>query len=276
MDFLFWYILFIVFFIGIITGSFLNCLIWRSYCGESVCAGRSYCPNCRHKLAWYDLFPIASFLALRGKCRYCQKQISWQYPAVEVAMGLMFSGSALTFAPRLFMGDFSFLVIFELAVYWAFFSALAVIFVTDARWYYIPDGATISGIIAAIFIIFINAGGGYSWRFLNWETVIGAIISAIAAMLFFLAIFLISKGNWLGFGDVKYAFLMGLVLGFPGIMIGMFFANFFGAILGLALVGKGKKKMSSQIPFGPFLVVGTIVAFFFADPMFDWYLSLTF
>jgi leader peptidase (prepilin peptidase) / N-methyltransferase len=276
MDFLYWYTLASVSIIGTIIGSFLNCLIWRMHCDESVAAGRSYCPKCRHGLAWYDLVPIFSFLWLGGKCRYCGKPILWQYPAVELAMGLLFAATVWVFAPQLLAGGYSFLLLAKLAAYFLFFSALAVVFVTDLRWYYIPDGATVSGLAAAAVFTFINAGGGYPWRFFDWGLVEGAILSAVFAATFFLVIFLVSRGNWLGFGDVKYAVLMGLALGFPGILVGMFFANFFGAILGLALVAQGKKKMSSQVPFGPFLVAGTLVAIFFTDRIFGWYLSLTF
>lgn len=276
MDFIYWYIFSCIFIIGTVVGSFLNCLIWRSYCGESVAVGRSYCPQCRHGLAWYDLVPIVSFLLLKSRCRYCGKPILWQYPAVELAMGIVFIAAAWIFTPQVFLGLFSLLVLAKLLAYWLFFSSLAVVFVTDLRWYYIPDGATAVGIVAAAIFTFLNAGGGFPWRFFDRDLVIGALLSAVFAAAFFLAIFLVSRGKWLGFGDVKYAVLMGFSLGFPGIMVGMFFANFFGAILGLALVARGKKKMSSQVPFGPFLVAGTLVAIFFTNPIFNWYLSLTF
>ena len=276
MDFIFWYIVSCIFVIGTVIGSFLNCLIWRSHCGESVAAGRSYCPTCRHELAWYDLVPVFSFLSLGARCRYCSKPISWQYPAVELASGLAFVAAAWSFTPQILIGGFSLLILAKLLAYWLFFSSLAVIFVTDLRWYYIPDGATVSGIVAAAVFTFLNAGGGYPWRFFDRDMATGALVSAVFATSFFLAIFLVSRGKWMGFGDVKYAVLMGLGLGFPGILVGMFFANFFGAILGLVLVARGKKKMSSQVPFGPFLVAGTLIAIFFTGPIFNWYISLTF
>jgi leader peptidase (prepilin peptidase) / N-methyltransferase len=276
MDFFYWYIAVSIFIIGMVIGSFMNCVIWRSYCGESAARGRSYCPKCRHKLCWLDLVPVASFLMLGGKCRYCGKPISGQYPAVELAVGLIFWATAAVFTPQIFLGQFSLLLLTKLLAYWVLFSSLAVIFVADLRWYFIPDGALLSGILGAAAYNFINAGGGYPWRFFDAGMVWESFLSAVFAALIFLAIYLLSRGKWIGFGDVKFAFLMGLAAGFPGILVGMFFANFFGAILGLALVARGKKKMSSQVPFGPFLVAGTVIAVFFSDEIFNWYLSITF
>ena len=276
MGFLFWYISFSIFVIGIVIGSFLNCVIWRAYCGESAAKGRSYCPKCRHQLAWYDLLPVLSFFFLRGKCRYCGKPISWQYPTVELATALFFWVAAVVLVPQVFGGYFSVLSVVKLMAYWIFLASLMVVLVVDLRWYFIPDGAILSGSIAAVVYTFINAGGGYPWRFFDIDMVWAAVMSAFFAASVFLTIFLVSRGKWIGFGDVKYAILMGLACGFPGILIAMFFANFFGAILGLALVARGKKKMSSAVPFGPFLVAGTVIAIFFTDDIFNWYLSLMF
>ena len=276
MDFIFWYITVSIFIIGMVIGSFLNCVIWRCYCGESAAKGRSYCPKCRHPLAWYDLVPVASFVFLKGKCRYCSESISWQYPVVELAMAFVFWAAAAAFTPQILTGYITFLLLAKLIAYWIFLASLTVVLVVDLRWYFIPDGAIISGLAAAGVYNFLNAGGGYPWRFFDAGAVWAAILSAILAASIFLVIFLVSRGKWIGFGDVKFAVLMGLACGFPGILIAMFFANFFGAILGLVLVASGKKKMSSQVPFGPFLVAGTVIAIFFSYHIFNWYISLTF
>lgn len=276
MGILYWYISVSIFIVGMVIGSFLNCIIWRSYCGESAAEGRSYCPKCRRCLAWYDLVPVVSFALLRGRCRYCYQPISWQYPIVELATGAFFLAAAWVFTPQLFWGNFSLILAAKLASYWIFLAALVVVFVADLKWYFIPDGAVVSGFLAALMFTFINAGGGYPRRFFDYDMIWAATAAAVSAALIFLAIFLASRGKWLGFGDVKFALLMGLATGFPGILVGMFFANFFGAILGLVLVTCGKKTMSSQVPFGPFLVAGTVLAVFFTDSIFNWYISLTF
>ena len=90
-----------IFLFGLIIGSFLNCLIWRLHQEESL-GGRSYCPNCRHKLFWYDNIPLLSFILLCGRCRYCQKKISWQYPLVELAVAILFVLSFSNLANKVF------------------------------------------------------------------------------------------------------------------------------------------------------------------------------
>jgi prepilin signal peptidase PulO-like enzyme (type II secretory pathway) len=277
MDILFWFIISSMAAMGIIIGSFLNCLIWRSYAGESALKGRSYCPKCRHKLAWADLVPVASFLFLGARCRYCKKPISWQYPAVELATGALFVAAALEFAPEVFLGGLSIISFIELLAYWVVLSALVVIFVADLRWYFIPDGALVSGIAAMALlrgVQFIQSG--YVFGHYDFQILLNPLLSLFGAAAFFLAIFLLSRGKWIGFGDVKYALLMGLALGFPDVLIALFLANFFGAIIGLALIAAGKKNMKSEIPFGPFLVGGTLIALFFSDSIIGWYLSINY
>lgn len=277
LNFLSWYLFVSIFIIGVICGSFLNCVIWRFYVNESAAHGRSYCPKCRHKLSWYDLIPLFSFFLLQGKCRYCKKPISWQYPLIEALTGVVFVVVAWVFYPGIFIGDFSFLGLAKLFAYWAILSSLIVVFVTDIKWYLIPDGAVISGSIAAIFLNVLYFQDNYEIlnRF-DVNIIIDPFLAAFFSMAFFLMIFLISKGKWMGFGDVKYSFLMGLILGLPDVLIAIFLANFFGAIIGIGLITAGKKTMSSEIPFGPFLVVGTLAALFFSSPLLNWYLSLSF
>ena len=279
MDFLFWYILVSIFILGVIIGSFLNCVIWRSYANESAARGRSYCPKCRHQLKSSDLVPLFSFLALGGRCRYCKEKISIQYPLVEAATGVFFVAAALVFAPAIFSGDFDFIKCSQLLSYWLILSSLMVIFVADLRWYFIPDGAVISGLAGAVILRFLqfNETASLLGQSVSAaESIFNPLLSAIFAASFFLALFLVSRGTWMGFGDVKYAFLMGLTLGFPDILVGLFLAFFFGAILGLGLVAGKRKKMSSQIPFGPFLVAGTLAALFFSPAIINWYLPFSY
>ena len=141
------YIIFIfVFVIGLTIGSFLNCLIWRLHKKESM-MGRSYCPKCHHKLAWYDNIPVFSFLVLGGKCRYCKKKISWQYPVVEFITGVLF---VIAFFRIYDLGfgilDFDlFLIlnhkleIINLFRDWFIIAVMIVVFIYDLRWYLILD-----------------------------------------------------------------------------------------------------------------------------------------
>jgi len=240
----------LIFIFGLVVGSFLNCLIYRLEVGEGFLKGRSFCPYCRHILSWQDLIPLLSFLILRGKCRYCQKSISWQYPLVEIATGLLFLS--------IFNFQFS---IFNLII--ACF--LIIIFVYDLKHYIIPDKI----IYPAIVIVLI-------YNFLRSDLLgrSDLLLSAFGAATFFLAIVLVSRGKWMGVGDIKLAFLMGLVLGFPNILVALFLAFSIGAIIGLGLIVSGKKTLKSEVPFGPFLVTGTFIALFFGGQIIHWYLNL--
>jgi prepilin signal peptidase PulO-like enzyme (type II secretory pathway) len=275
-DFLFWYVLVSVFVFGAVCGSFLNCVIWRAYVNESAATGRSYCPKCRHRLAARDLVPLVSFFSLGGRCRYCKKPISWQYPLIEALTGVAFAAAAWQFVPGVFTGLFPALALAKLFIYWGIISTLIVIFVADLRWYFIPDGAVISGLFFAAALHAQQMAE--AWTIIHrveTDILVNAALSAVLAGSFFLAIYMFSRGTWMGFGDVKYALFMGWLLGFPDVAVGLFLAFFFGAIIGLGLVAGQRKKMSSQVPFGPFLVCGTAAALFFAGPIIDWYWSIS-
>jgi len=239
-----------VFIFGLIVGSFLNCVIYRLETKESFLKGRSYCPRCKHILSWKDLVPIFSFLLLKGKCRYCQKPISLQYPLVEFFTGILF---VFTFYQFLSTNPSNLLILLcQLSVV----SCLIVVFVFDLKHYLIPDQIIYPAIFFSLFC----------QPFKIWNLALGILPS-----LFFLMIILISKETWMGWGDFKLAILMGIFLGWPKILTALFFAFFSGALIGLVLIALKKKKLKSQIPFGPFLVAGTFFAFFFGQEMFSFY-----
>ncbi len=257
---------FFIFTLGLAVGSFLNCIIYRLEKNETFLSGRSYCPYCRHILSWADLIPLLSFLILRGKCRYCQKPISWQYPLVEISTALIFL-LIFNFQFSIFK-EFSIFQFSNLIYYFIISGFLIVIFVYDLKHYIIPDKVIYPAIVLTLilnfkFLIFNE--------FLNFKFL---ILSAIGAALFFLLIVLISRGKWMGIGDIKLAFLMGLFLGFPNILVALFLAFFIGAIMGLGLIILGKKGLKSEVPFGPFLVSGTFIALFWGQRIIEWYLSL--
>jgi prepilin signal peptidase PulO-like enzyme (type II secretory pathway) len=260
---LFFYIF--VFLLGLAVGSFLNCIIYRLEKNESFLKGRSYCPNCHHVLAWQDLIPILSFLILKGKCRYCGKKISLQYPLVELATGILFfSISYSTFQHSNTPTFQQFIQFLYLSIVSSF---LIIIFVYDLKHYLIPDKVIYPAI--ALTLIF-------NFKFLifkQFQIFKYSILSAFGSAAFFLVIFLISRGKWLGFGDVKFGFLMGLFLGFPKILVALFSAYLIGAIIGIGLVLAKKKTLKSEVPFGPFLVAGTFIALFFGSQLINWYLG---
>ena len=255
---LFFYL--IIFIFGLVVGSFLNCVIYRLEKNKSFLKGRSFCPYCKHVLKSQDLIPVFSFLILKGKCRYCRKHISWQYPLVEIATGFLF----------LLISNFqfpisNFQILLNLCFLFLVSCFLIIIFVYDLKHYIIPDKV----VYPAILIAFIYLIAAHDLRLMIY-----ALLSAFLASGFFLFIILVSKGKWMGLGDVKLAFFMGLFLGFPNILAALFFAFLIGAIIGVGLILKGRKTLKSEVPFGPFLVIATFIAFFWGRILIDWYLNL--
>jgi prepilin signal peptidase PulO-like enzyme (type II secretory pathway) len=255
----------VIFFFGLALGSFLNCVIYRLETNQSFLKGRSFCPRCGHTLNWKDLIPVFSFLILRGRCRYCQERISLQYPLVEISTGAIF----------LLIFNFQLQPYGESPLGPAIFNYiiapfLILIFVYDLKHYIIPDKIIYPTIIITIFYQLFGI-----WNFGNWNLFgIWDLGFGILPSLFFLAIILFSRGRWMGLGDFKLAILMGLILGWPEILAALFLAFFIGAIIGVGLILAGKKTMKSEVPFGPFLVTGTLVTLFWGESIIRWYLQL--
>ncbi|MCP6718324.1 MAG: prepilin peptidase [Patescibacteria group bacterium] len=255
-------IYFLIFIFGLIVGSFLNSVIYRLSTNASFLLGRSYCPECKSNLKWHDLIPIISFLVLAGKCRYCKKPISIQYILVELATAGLFFFIVFQNIDLLLYG-FSLAVFLKICFLFIVSCFLIIIFAYDLKHYIIPD--------KVIFPLILVTG---IFNFYTGYDVLNTIYSAFGASLFFLFIVLISKGTWMGMGDVKLAFFMGLFLGFPKIMVALFLAFFSGAVIGIILMISGKKTLKSEIPFGPFLIFGTFLALFFEYEIISFYLSL--
>jgi prepilin signal peptidase PulO-like enzyme (type II secretory pathway) len=253
----------LVFIFGLCIGSFLNCIIYRLEKNKKI-TGRSFCPKCRHILSWLDLFPVFSWIFLQGKCRYCNKKISIQYPIIELVTAVIFlfiaSGQI-----DLTLKDFA-----NLLFFFYIFSSLIIIFVYDLKHYLIPDiilfpAILITGFLRVLQIFYSNPD---SLTFFNYITAV-----AIASGFFFL-IWFISKGQWMGFGDVKLAILMGLLLGIERVLVALFLAFFLGAVIGIIMIITKKKGFKSEIPFGPFLILGTTIALFWGQTIINWYLGL--
>ena len=250
--------LYVVFFIlGLAVGSFLNCVIYRLEKKKSFIKGRSYCPHCKKTLSWFELIPLMSFILQKAKCRKCRKPISWQYPLVELVTGILFVLCVWYFS--------SFLL------FWLFVvSCLIIIFVYDLKHYIIPDKIIYLAIIIALlynlYSLFIIHDSSFCYN----------LLAGLAAGAFFLAIVLISKGKWMGVGDIKLALFMGLILGWPNILTALFLAFLIGAFVSIILMILKKKTLKSEIPFGPFLAGATIIALFWGNALIDWYLGLIF
>ncbi len=260
----------LVFALGLIVGSFLNCFIYRLAKKESFVSGRSHCPYCFHTLSWKDLVPLASFFYLKGRCRYCKERISVQYPLVEFSTGLLFVLVFIQNVQTLFVHNLVFALLN--IIFWLIVSSiLIVIFVYDLRHYIVPD----SVIYPAVLLTAVWRLAGYGiFHVFSRNLVINILYSALSAAAFFLAIVLVSRGKGMGMGDVKLAFLMGLLLGFPDIAVALALSFFLGAAVGTVLIAAGKKGLKSEVPFAPFLVSGTFLALFFAEKIMDFYMKL--
>ncbi len=248
--------LFFLFLLGLCVGSFLNVVIQRLPRGSSIIKKRSHCFSCKKNLKWYDMIPLLSFVNLAGKCRFCHSPISLQYPVVELVTGLLFIW--------VIGGIGGIRDVWVIGYYLFIISSFIVIFFIDLKHGIIPDKIVYPAIlIASLFAIFsprFGEAGNFQLSTLNY------VLSAIGAFLFFLLIFLATRGRGMGFGDVKLSFLMGLVLGFPGVVIALYSAFLTGAIASIILVVSGKKKIpGGTIPFGPFLVLGMFIALFLGD-----------
>ncbi len=278
----------IVFVFGLAVGSFLNCVIYRMEMrgkggitsfsqGRSrmkafgFLRGKSFCPHCKHTLGCWDLIPIFSFLILKGKCRYCQQKIAFQYPLVEIATALLFlqifnfsafGGPAVGWQSPQNLLNICFLLLVS--------CFLLVIFVYDLKHYIIPDKVIFPAIIIALIY---NLFQLFTTRY-PLSTVLNNLYAAFGAAAFFLAIVLVSRGKWMGLGDVKLAFFMGFLLGFPNILVALFLAFLIGAIIGVGLILAKRKHLKSELPFGPFLVTGTFIALFWGQAIAYWYLNL--
>lgn len=262
-------------------GSFLNCVVYRMENKKSFLRGRSFCPKCKHTLAWHDLIPIFSFLSLKGRCRYCKEKIAIQYLLVEMATGaLLILNFKFLIFNQFFIFNFEFLIITAYLI--LINSLLVVIFIYDLKHYIIPDNIVFSAIAVAflgdLFGFFnfrhLDFFKNFDFGFRIFENFKMPLIAAISAGGFFFLMWLISRGEWLGFGDVKLALFMGLFLGWPNVLTALFFAFISGSVIGLFLIVAQKKKMKSQVPFGPFLIAGTFFALFWGEKIINWYLGL--
>jgi leader peptidase (prepilin peptidase) / N-methyltransferase len=257
----------IIFFVlGLIIGSFLNVVIFR-YNTHRTFGGRSGCLACGKKLSWYELFPVFSFLFLKGRCKGCKMRISIQYPIVELITGVVFLGLFLKFQDIFFFDTVGFTVAY--AYYAAIFSLLLVIAVYDLKHKIIPDAlALVLGILSFLGLFF----------FLNYsfqphfpsllEFLSGPLIALPFALLWFL-----SKGKWMGLGDAKLAISFGWLLGLSAALSGLVLSFWAGAIVGLILIAFSKSHgMKSEIPFAPFLVLGIILTFLLSLQVFPIFL----
>ncbi|MBL7158908.1 prepilin peptidase [Candidatus Microgenomates bacterium] len=283
--------IFFLFNFGLCVGSFLNVLIYRLPNELSPLKGRSFCPQCKHQLAWKDNLPLLSFFWLRAKCRYCHSPISWQYPVVEMTTGILFLLIGLGFFRELGRLEMLRGSLIGLGYLLFIISSLIVIFFADLKYQIIPDKIVYPAmIIAGIFNSSAKGGPRFAGQFLisnqfsrlsslgseaiGGQAIFNYLLAGLGAGGFFLTLFLLTRGKGMGFGDVKLAFLMGLILGFPKIMVALYLSFLTGALVGVILILLKKKRFGQHIPFGPFLVGGTFVSMFYGNQILEWFLKI--
>lgn len=248
-----------VFVFGLLVGSFINAVVYRLHTGESPFRGRSHCARCKRTLEAQDLVPIFSFMFLKGRCRYCKKKISWQYPIVEFVTAVLF---ALTYWRMAQLYTDAATVAAHTVVYAVFIVFLIIIFVYDLKHYLILDVVIVP---AAIFAFIANVALGEVW----WKMLAaGALIAGFFAVQYF-----VSGGRWIGGGDIRLGALMGFMLSSPLAFVALFLAYIIGGIVGVGLILAGKKTMGSKVPFGTFLTVSSYIALLYGSTLLTWYLQ---
>ncbi len=257
---------------GIALGSFVNALVWRIHEQSksakklkdpklSITRGRSMCSRCGHELAVKDLIPIFSWLSLGGKCRYCHKKID-DNPLVELTMPILFVFSYL-YWPFSFDTKGVTLFIFWLLIL-VCFVALAVY---DLKWMLLPDRIVfplilLTGLQLLIELIFFHAG---------LDRLVSAMWGVAMISGLFLTFYLVSKGKWIGFGDVKLGLGLGILIGGPAASLLMLFtASITGSLVGLPVMVLSKNR-HIKLPFGPFLILATFIVYLFGQTIINWY-----
>ncbi len=263
-----------VFFFGIgaIFGSFLNVFVDRGERRESL-LGTSHCDFCNKKLKWFENIPVLGYFFVKGRCSKCKKKLSVQYPLVEFCLGLLFL--AIGFKTGVIL-SFSFLLInFVDVVYFCMVVFLLVaVFLWDLKYMIIPNKIVIAGFVTTviynIFQYFQVSCSVFSLSCFVTENILGSLLVGG----FFYALFAISKGKWIGGGDVKIGFWLGLLIGWKHVYPFLLVTYVIGAVVAIVLVNFSKKGWKSQIPFGPFLVISSLIFLFFSEKLLYLYKML--
>jgi len=219
--------------------------------------------TCGHKLSWYELVPLFSFLFLLGRCKNCKIKISAQYPIVEFIVGLIFALLFVKFQDIFFLDTILFS--FTYAYYALMFSLLVIIATYDIKHKIIPDILSIVFGVLAFIGLFLFSNYSFYLHFPSVLEFLSGLIIAIPFALFWL----VSKGTWMGLGDAKLAVGLGWMLGLSGVLSGAVISFWIGAIMGLLLIiFKKNYGMKTEIPFAPYLVLGSFLAFIFELHLF--------
>lgn len=278
-------------FLGLVMGSFAGAQVWRLRARQLVedkadgepydkkelkklspltksklKDDRSQCLHCHHELAWYDLLPLASWLSTGGKCRYCKKRIGWFEPLMEIGTAVLFVLFYHHWTTSYGMETWPLLIVWA-----AILVMMTILFAYDAKWFLLPDRV----MFPLIGVSFIVA----TWQIITASEPLTALVSTAAGVMLlgglYLLLWLVSRGAWVGFGDVKLGLVLGLLLGNWALaFLTLFLANFLGLLV--VLPGLIMKKMSrkTHVPFGPMLIVAFFIALFYGNSIIELYVTL--
>jgi len=255
-----------LFVLGLIFGSFVTALVWRLHEHKDWVTGRSQCTNCGHQLNSADLVPVFSWLYLRGKCRYCKAPISSGYPLTELMLGSSFVISYLLWPVNLAGAQWI------LFVSWLAVSiCLTALFIYDLRWMLLPSRLIYSALLvaAASNLAYLTTQDDKTKFMLNW-----VLSVAVASGIFFI-LHIVSQGKWIGFGDVRLGLVTGTVLHKPALSFLMIFiASLLGTAFVLPSLITRQMKVSMRLPYGPFLILSTVICLLVGQSILDWYVNL--
>lgn len=265
----------LAFLAGLLIGSFLNVCIYRLPQDLSVVRPRSYCPACKKTIAWYDNVPVLSYMALRGRCRYCHQRIPFRYPLVELSTAVAFAVCVAALGPTLEALKFS-----------IFSAILITLIATDFEEHILPDeftlGGTLLGLIFAVAVplpvelasLLLPLSLGPRWLSLG-EAVIGAAFSSGSIWLVGWLYEKIRGHEGLGPGDVKMIAMIGAFLGLKLTLLTLIAASSFGAVAGgIYIIAKRKDPSTYPLPFGSFIGLAALVVAIFGKVVVGWYSSL--
>lgn len=253
--------------VGLAMGSFADAVAWRIHTKRDFVKDRSECEHCHHKLGALDLIPVVSWATLGGKCRYCKHPIPATVPLVELGMGLAF-GLSFLYWPFGF-GTWQGVALFG---FWAVYLVLlGILFVYDLRWQLLSDAI----VYPLIGFSFVDAALRVSFQ--TQATVADyashVVLGVVAMAGVYALLYMISRGKWVGFGDVKLAVFIGAILGWEKTLVVLMLANVLGLLVVLPGLVSKKLTAKSHVPFGPFMIVAFVVVGLFGDAVIRWYLQ---
>ncbi len=245
---------FFLFILGAIVGSFLGMLTYRLPLGLAL-TGRSKCTRCKKTIEWRDNIPIFGYFLLGGRCRSCKKPFGIRYPLIELISALSFVVVGY-FAQNLWEGFFLI----------AFTSISLALLVIDLEHKILPDILILLlGVLVFLFILTLPS-----------PQIFTHLLSGFGAFLFFLAIYLLTRGRGMGFGDVKLSFVLGMFLGYPNTILWLFLAFVSGALVGVILLILGRAGFKHELAFGPYLLAAAWVTYFWGNAILNKYAQVAF